>query len=216
MSILCYRGNPRPSPEYANGFQNLRGKNRLATQGISNGKSGASTPNCNLQNQLQLQEHRHNQELTIALCGVNINTRNIGVLSQHLGNPLGCPQHLANSNESINSRLPSTFHSEAGYEQNQDPLDPTRGLQQGTTQEKEFLCQKQIKQVSRKMQQHLIISSQVSLMACKFLFILSSYVAIFTWQISSSFWTIYKFSIRMQQIYNILGIDQRIKFSVFL
>jgi hypothetical protein len=116
----------------------------------------------NLQNQLQLQEHRHNQELAIVLHGVNHNTRHIGVLSQHVGNPLGHPQHPVNSNESIDSRLPSTFHSEVGNEQIRLLLTQRR-LQQDQTQEMEFHCQKQIKQVSRKMQKHLTISSQVSL-----------------------------------------------------
>jgi hypothetical protein len=79
----------------------------------------------NLQNQLQTQEHMHNQELMIILRGVNRNTRHISLLRQQLGNPLGRPQHPAISIESVESRLPSTFHSEAANEQNQAPPDPT-------------------------------------------------------------------------------------------
>jgi hypothetical protein len=72
----------------------------------------------NLRNQLQSQECKNNQELVIIICGVNINTRNIILLSQQLGNPHGHPQHPANSIKSINSRLPLTFHLEDVDEQN--------------------------------------------------------------------------------------------------
>jgi hypothetical protein len=118
--------------------------------------------NANLQNQLQSQERRHNQELVIVLRGVNRNTRHIILLSQQLGNPLGRPQHPANSIESIDSRLPSTFHSEAANEQNQAPLDPMPAPARHN-QKMEFHLQQQFKQISRKMQKHLTISNQVSI-----------------------------------------------------
>jgi hypothetical protein len=70
----------------------------------------------NLQGQLHQQELRHNQELAIALRGININTRQIGEMTQQLVNPLNHPQHPVNSNDSVGSRLPSTFHSVASNE----------------------------------------------------------------------------------------------------
>jgi hypothetical protein len=75
----------------------------------------------NLQGQLHQQEFRHNQELAVALCGINRNTRHIGELTQQMGNPLDHPQHPTNSNESTDSRLPSTFHSATS---NDHPLVP--------------------------------------------------------------------------------------------
>jgi hypothetical protein len=41
----------------------------------------------NLQTQLHQQELRHNQELEIALRGINRNTRKIGEVAQQLANP---------------------------------------------------------------------------------------------------------------------------------
>jgi hypothetical protein len=76
----------------------------------------------NLQGQLHQQEFRHNQELAIALHGINGNTRHIGDLNQQMGNPLDRPQHPANSNESSGSRLPSTFHSAASKDHPLVPL----------------------------------------------------------------------------------------------
>jgi hypothetical protein len=70
---------------------------------------------------MQAQEHRHNQELEITLHRVNRNTRKNGILSQKVGNPLGHSLDLVNSNEFINSRLPSTFHSEVDNEPNPTP-----------------------------------------------------------------------------------------------
>jgi hypothetical protein len=62
-----------------------------------------------LQTQLQQQEIRHNQELVIVLRGVNRNTRQLGVVTQQLGNP----QQPTNSVGTDESRLPSSFHSVA-------------------------------------------------------------------------------------------------------
>jgi hypothetical protein len=62
---------------------------------------------------MQQQEIRHNQELTIFLRGVNRNTRQIGVVTQRLGNPQQ-PAHFVGTDE---SRLPSTFHSAASNDQ---------------------------------------------------------------------------------------------------
>jgi hypothetical protein len=66
-----------------------------------------------IQSQLQQQEIWHNQELAIVLRGVNRNTRQIGVVTQRLGNPQQ-PAHSVGTDE---SRLPSTFHSAASNDQ---------------------------------------------------------------------------------------------------
>jgi hypothetical protein len=78
----------------------------------------------NLQAQLHQQELRHNQELAIALRGINRNTRQIGAVAQQLANPLNHPQQPENSNGSVGSRLPSTFHSTANNEHPSAPPAP--------------------------------------------------------------------------------------------
>jgi len=65
-----------------------------------------------LQTQLHQQETHHSQELVIALRGINKNTRQLGVVTQQLENP----QQPENSVGSIESRIPSTFHSTSNNE----------------------------------------------------------------------------------------------------
>jgi hypothetical protein len=60
----------------------------------------------------------------VALQGVSKNTRHISLLKQQLGNPLDRSQHPEISLESVESRLPSTFHSNSANEQNQAPSNP--------------------------------------------------------------------------------------------
>jgi hypothetical protein len=75
----------------------------------------------NLQGQLRQQELGHHQDLAVALCEINRNTTHIEEMAQQMGNPFDHPQHPVNSNESIGSRLPSTFQSTAS---NEHPLVP--------------------------------------------------------------------------------------------
>jgi hypothetical protein len=67
------------------------------------------------------QELRHNQELAIVLCAINMNTRQIGEMAQQMVNLLNRPQHPVNSNDSVGSRIPSTFHSTASNEHPRGP-----------------------------------------------------------------------------------------------
>jgi hypothetical protein len=73
-----------------------------------------------LQTQLHQQETRHNQELAIALRGININTRQLGVVTQQLANPQQ-PENYVGSGE---SRLPSTFHSTTNNDHHSTPSAP--------------------------------------------------------------------------------------------
>jgi hypothetical protein len=76
----------------------------------------------NLQAQLHQRELRHNQELAIALRGINMNTRQIGVITQQLANPPIDPQQPEISNGSDESRLSSTFQSTASNDPPSAPL----------------------------------------------------------------------------------------------
>jgi hypothetical protein len=78
----------------------------------------------NFQGQFHWQKLRDNQELAIALRGINKNTRQIGEMAQQLVNPLNHPQHPVNSNESVGSGLPSTFHSVVRNEDHLAPHEP--------------------------------------------------------------------------------------------
>jgi hypothetical protein len=73
-----------------------------------------------LQTQLHQQETHHNQELAIALRGINRNTRQLGVVTQQLANPQQ-PKNFVGSGE---SRLPSTFHSIASNDHHSVPSAP--------------------------------------------------------------------------------------------
>jgi len=66
-----------------------------------------------VQNQMQQLETRNNQELSIALRGINRNMRQIGEITQRLGNP----QQQARSVGTDESWLPSTFYSAASNDQ---------------------------------------------------------------------------------------------------
>jgi hypothetical protein len=156
----------------------------------------------NLQGQLHQQELRHNQELAIALCGINRNTRKIGEMAQQMVNPLNHPQHPVNSNDSVGSRLPSTFHSAAS---NEHPLvppapamvpvwpNPGEGIHHPDANPTTYPTNLQEDPTTfPKLLDRF-------LMNCKFLLILFTYVAIFTWKISSSFWTGFTSIISIQQ-----------------
>jgi hypothetical protein len=66
-----------------------------------------------MQQQMQRMEFRHNQELAIAMRGINRNTRQIEELNQRPNN-LQHPPHSAGTDESW---IPSTFHSVASNNQ---------------------------------------------------------------------------------------------------
>jgi hypothetical protein len=66
-----------------------------------------------MQQQMQRMEFRHNQELAIAMRGLNRNTRQIEELNQWPGNL----QHSPRPAGTDESWIPSTFHSVANNDQ---------------------------------------------------------------------------------------------------
>jgi hypothetical protein len=119
-----------------------------------------------------------NQELNIALMGISRNTRKIGVVSKQLKNP---PIHNQQPEKSIvsgESRIPSTFHSNANNDH--PPSPPVLGLAivrpilvANIHQPEENSTTQQVEPEKE--------------MKYNFLFILNMFVSIFTWKNSSSF-----------------------------